>query len=60
MEPIQPRKARMKPNSCRPALAMARSGARAGSGLAGVEGGEFAGAHLRLPKVTGPSQGSYC
>lgn len=29
----------MKPKSCSPALAMARLGARAGSGVAGAEGG---------------------
>lgn len=38
MEPIHPSEARMKPNSCSPALAMARSKARAGS-VAGAEGG---------------------
>ena len=39
MEPIQPRKARMKPSSCSPALAMARSGSRTGSGAAVAQAG---------------------
>lgn len=44
--------------SCSPALAMARSAARAGSGVAGAEGGEFAGAQRGIPKVAGPRGGS--
>lgn len=52
MEPIHPSEARMKPNSCRPALAMARSKARAGS-VAGAEGGVCKGAPLGSRKWRG-------
>lgn len=54
MEPIQPRKARMKPSSCSPALAIALAQGPQ------VHKAEFAGAHPGLPGVEEPRGGSYC